>query len=932
MNKNDNRPSEPVVIDAKGFSVVDEVDSKNPFFSIPEVSDDATSKLTQFNPSAPAEKESGKTETEKDDAEASKELKHKKKDKKNKDDAVGKKANSKSLKTVRSTQIFSPIRSVRDGIIVTKNGDFVKLMEFSPINFMLRGTDEQKIIINRFASIIKYLPKHFQFKIVSTRADATEYIDKIRQHMATETNENTRQLQWEQIQLISQVSNTEAVSRRFFLAFKYSQPANTHPSFNEISDTLETIGVRISGVMSNIGNRQLSVDGDNDYTMSALYNMFARNKSMKMPYVDRIKEVYLRHAVTSENDEMGYVMANDIICPDVIDTRNRKYIVIDGLYYAFVYIPSKSYPTSLIPGWINIFSNLGEGIDVDLYGEKQDIASIQRRLLFGLRAQKISAKNTEDTSMDYDEKIKIVQSGYYLKEGIASGQDFIMMSTLITVTAEDIDTLDSRMQELKEYCISIGMPIKACSFQNTDALLSSLPICSLEPTLKNKMHRNILGDDFACAYPFSSYELSNPDGVMFGVNQSNRTLVIVDNFDSKLYANANMSILGTSGAGKTFTMQCLALRMREKDIQTFILAPDKGHEFKRACDAIGGSYIKIAPGSAQNINIMELRPVDSSVTNALDGGDIAESYLIKKIQQLHVFFSILIPNMTGEEDQLLDEALVRTYAKFGITDDNESLWDDNHIGYYKKMPILGDLHAELENVPNATRLYTILTRFVKGSASSFNAPTNVNLDNKYIVLDVSSLTKDMLPIGMFIALDYVWDKARENRTKKKAIFVDEVWQLIGTGGSEQSAEFVVEIFKVIRGYGGAAIAATQDLNDFFAMNDGQYGKAIINNSKIKIIMKLETSEARRVQKELELNENETERCMNFDRGQGLVVANSNRVVVNFVPSRHEQELITTDREELRRLAESRARAESMATYIRNQQAAAEMSADEEEEA
>ena len=194
-----------------------------------------------------------------------------------------------------------------------------------------------------------------------------------------------------------------------------------------------------------------------------------------------------------------------------------------------------------------------------------------------------------------------------------------------------------------------------------------------------------------------------------------------------------------------------------------------------------------------------------------------------------------------------------------------------------------------------------MNRLVHGSASTFNQQTNVNLDNKYTVLDISELTGDLLTVGMFVVLDYVWDKAKEDRTMEKAIFLDEIWHLIGASSNRLAAEFVLEIFKIIRGYGGSAICATQDLNDFFSLDDGKYGKGIINNSKTKIILNLEDEEAMRVQSILHLSEAETLAITHFERGNGLLSTNNNHVTLEFKASEFEKELITTDRQELKYL-------------------------------
>ena len=213
-----------------------------------------------------------------------------------------------------------------------------------------------------------------------------------------------------------------------------------------------------------------------------------------------------------------------------------------------------------------------------------------------------------------------------------------------------------------------------------------------------------------------------------------------------------------------------------------------------------------------------------------------------------------------EERQLLDEALIRTYAKKGITHNNESLIDPEHPDRYREMPLLGDIYEILMESPETRRMGNILNRLVNGSAKTFNQHTNVQLDNLYTVLDISELTGELLPVGMFVALDYVWDKAKEDRTKEKAIFIDEAWELIGDDDTNNpnntkalAGEWVQEIFKIIRGYGGAAIAATQDIGD---LDRSRFGKGILNVAKTKIILNLENDEAQRVQHILHLSDAE----------------------------------------------------------------------------
>ena len=365
-----------------------------------------------------------------------------------------------------------------------------------------------------------------------------------------------------------------------------------------------------------------------------------------------------------------------------------------------------------------------------------------------------------------------------------------------------------------------------------------------------------------------------------------------------------MALLGTSGAGKTFTMQLMALRMRRKGIPIFIVAPLKGHEFHRACANVGGEFISISPASPHCINVMEIRRVDHTVSELLDGPGIQLSELATKIQRLHIFFSLLIPDMSHEERQLLDEAMIRTYNSKGITHDNASLEDPKRPGQYREMPVLGNLYEILKQSPDTLRMAHILNRLVNGSARTFSQQTNVSLQNKYTVLDISSLTGDLLTVGMFVALDFVWDRAKEDRTEEKTILIDECWQLLsgaGATGTRLAGDFVLEIFKTIRGYGGSAVCASQDLNDFFNLDEGRFGKGIINNSKTKIILNLEDDEAMRVQDTLHLSDAEIMEIIHFERGNGLISTNNNNIMVEFKASPLEKDLITTDRRELRNI-------------------------------
>lgn len=635
---------------------------------------------------------------------------------------------------------------------------------------------------------------------------------------------------------------------------------------------------------------------------------------MEEPFHSRVDRIVLDTMAAKNKvigvDSIPHIRMAHFIAPRGIDLTHRNYIIMDGLYYSFLYIKGNGYPNKVRAGWMSSLINAGEGIDVDVFLRRENRSKTIDKVAQRIRLNRTKLKSMQDTSTDYEELAGSIQAGYFIKQGIANyNEDLFYMSVFVTVSARTYEELMWRKQQMTDMLKPMDMYVSDCSFQQEDALHTVMPFLQISPKLEKKSKRNVLTSGAASTYMFTSFEMSDDTGVLLGINRHNNSLCIVDLFDTKKNKNANLNLLGTSGAGKTFTMQLLALRMRMRGIQCYIIAPIKGHEFRRACNRIGGQFIKIAPGSPHCINIMEIRHTISPEMELIDELDYSEmdSLLAQKIQQLMIFFSLLIPDMTNEEEQMLDEALIRTYGKFGITHDNDSVYEDRNTvpPKMKTMPILGDLHEELQKNEMTKRIAVIVSRFVTGSAQSFNQQTNVDLSNKYIVLDLSELKGKLLPVGMMIALDYVWDKIKSDRTKKKAIMIDEIWQLIGAGSNRMAAEFCLEIFKVIRGFGGAAISATQDLSDFFGLEDGRYGRAIINNSKNKIILNLEPDEAEFVRDTLKLTKTEIRSITRFERGEALICSNNSKVPVIIKASKEEQEMITTDRAELEAILKER---------------------------
>ena len=794
---------------------------------------------------------------------------------------------------------FLPIKDIKNGIIYTNDGRYIKILEVTPVNLDMMSPREQENVILNFMAYLKIARSKLQFKVLTKKADISSHIKVINEEFALEKNERVKEMQLDYAQLIQQVGMLDAVSHRFFFIFEYEgMPNRKNTEEAAVAQLMQDVNTATT-YLRECGNEIVRYENDNDFIICLLYEMFNRGQFSKS-----FEEKLAGFETDQLTKEDINFRLNDIIAPDSIDITNPKYTIIDGVYHAHLLVASNGYVPKVPAGWLSLLVNAGDGIDLDVFANRQDAAQVFPRLARNMAANKANLNSAKDTDFESDTLAGAVQSGYYIKEAMADGFDFYYVNIMITITAQSLEALEEKVSNMEQLLTSRSMKVISCKFREEQALISSLPLNQLSKDLYDLSKRNVMTDGLASCYPFISYELCDPTGILLGTSTQNSSMCILDLFNSKRYPNANMAIIGTSGSGKTFTSNLIAMRMRRKGIQVFIISPARGMEdYYRACKQIGGEFIQITPASNHCINIMEIRKTDDSAFEALGMNDAVKSRLAAKIESLNIFFSLLIPDMSGTEKQLLENAIIETYRRKGIGYDNASLVDPESPDRYREMPIIGDLYNVLKESEDTRRVSIIIDHFVNGSARSFNHQTNVDLSNPYTVLDISELKGDMVVIGMYIALDYVWDKTKENRLKKKAIFIDETWKLIGASSNSLAANFVLEIFKIIRGYGGSAICATQNIDDFFALDGGKYGKGIIGNASVKLCMKIgNEDEAEAVQKSFRLTDSEVSAVTNLQRGYGIVISGSNHVPVHFIASDLEKNAITTDRSELEKIA------------------------------
>lgn len=591
--------------------------------------------------------------------------------------------------------------------------------------------------------------------------------------------------------------------------------------------------------------------------------------------------------------EAGSTTILDILSPTAIDTKSRDYIVVDGVFHAYLYITGYGYSTTVGSCWLAPLVEAGEGVNVSFSFTRQNREKILSKIAQTTMLNRSRMRDVGDTRQDYEELDSAITSGLYLKDVMnRQGEDFYYMHTLIEVVADDPDTLEQRVTAVEKLCVSVDMIARRCDYANEQGFLSTLPLVTLDADIERKSRRNALTTGVAAAFPFVSYEHSDRNGIFLGLNLYNKSPVFLDPYDDYKYTNGNWWIGGNSGAGKSVTLQCLAGRLREQGKRVVCVIPKKGHEFRPNCEQLGGLYLRLSPSSRDCPNIMAIRRKTLDAYAGIQ--ELAardDSVLADKISRLIIWYSLQKKDLTEEDKNYLDASLVECYDRYGITFDNASVVDEN--GAFKEMPIIPDWYNVLLEKAETKHLAVVLTRYVTGSAAAMGRRNHISIDNKYIVLDTSGMPDDLILPGIYWAIDVANDIIMNAGGELSALIADELWSLVGAGSNPLAAAYVQEMVKTIRGLGGIAITSTQGMQDLFSLEGGKYGKGILDSSRIKFVMQMEEQEARLIQQILNLSEEEVRQITRFRRGEGLLCIGYNHVPVAFHVTKKEYDAITT---------------------------------------
>lgn len=588
-----------------------------------------------------------------------------------------------------------------------------------------------------------------------------------------------------------------------------------------------------------------------------------------------------------ENQLTGVFENKDAISPSYINITNPRYIEIDGVFYTGLMIINylREYQDIILKSLVDSNMNM----NISIFYEKQDTYKVIRDLTYHIGDVAANLKEIKENSSDIDIASFTYQDAKYIRRQLqVNNEEIYFLYIYINVFSDNLQELDLLLNKVEGICQATGLKTRRTNFRQEQLFLSTLPILENPEIIKNATKRNVLTNGIISTYPFISSSIFDEEGILYGTNIYNNSLILINRFDTSKYKNANMCIFGTSGAGKSFFTKLLILRYSFFPIEQFIIDPDR--EYTKVCKQLQGTLIKIGPTSQTYINILEIRE---------EGVEEGSGYLATKISKLIGFFKLIFGNLDEEEKAILEEKLIKVYEQRNITFDDKTLYKETKetinikpiFKESKDMPILEELYNILGEDIRTKHMQIKLIPFVKGSLKFFNQYTNVKLDNSLIVADVYDLGEENLKYGMYLFTEFFWDKIKRNRENKKIIYLDEVWRLIGITSNKEVASFIYKIFKTIRKYGGSSVAITQDVCDLFSLEDGIYGKSILNNSTIKTFFALEEENIQLLQKYTNLSDKEKIEIKSLKKGENLIFANDEHILLKIDVADFEKEII-----------------------------------------
>ncbi len=575
----------------------------------------------------------------------------------------------------------------------------------------------------------------------------------------------------------------------------------------------------------------------------------------------------------------GFFDEKDFISPSYINLNNPRFLEIDDYFYSGITIVNyyREYNDLILKSLIETSINM----NISVFYEKKETSKVIKELTYNIGNVGVELKQSNESRQDIDIAAFTYNDAKYIRKELQiNNEDMYFLYIYLTLFSTNKKELEYNLDKIEGILQSKGLQTRRTNFRQEQLFISCLPLMENKEELKIIGKRNILTSGLISTYPFISSSIVEEEGIYVGNNMYNNSLILIDRYNTNRYKNANMCIFGTSGAGKSFYTKLLILRNTLLGIEQYVIDPER--EYNNIAQNLGGTIIKIGPTSENYINIFDIRK--ESIEENEHG------YLATKIGKLIVFFNLIFGELNEEEKAILEEKLIQTYKKKNITFNDKTLYKKGKFKTTKDMPILEDLYNNFDD--ERTRKFKVkLIPFIKGSLKFFNNYTNIELNKKLIIADVYELGEENMKYGMYLFTELFWDKIKINRKIKKAIYLDEIWRLIGVTSNKEVAKFIYKIFKTIRKYGGSSVAITQDISDLFSLENGTYGKSILNNSSIKTFFSLEEENIKLLAQYSNLSEKEKMEIKSLRRGECLTFVGDEHVLISIEASDFERKII-----------------------------------------
>ena len=597
-----------------------------------------------------------------------------------------------------------------------------------------------------------------------------------------------------------------------------------------------------------------------------MFNLKKRIKKIKKIFKRKNKPIKVKTLKKPVNFYFGEQDQVDLISYSGLK-EEATYLQIGDKYIRTLFI--SGYPYVASTGWLSMLINFNHNIDISYHIEQVDPLLALPKLNRKITELESTKRNMlKDGKMVSSEITDPLESAMELKDKILRGQEkLFQISIYMTINADSLSELQKLTTLLETVMSTRLFYIKTATFQQVEGLQSVLP--RSENLLNQK--RNLDSSSAALTFPFASSELVSESGILYGINRSNNSLVIIDRFS---LTNANSIIFAQSGSGKSYTAKVEILRQLMQGTKVIVVDPER--EYKQLAASVDGTYIHLSTKSKEKIN-----PFDFSTITVT-----GENGLSEHIQDLMEIISLMVGGLSSEEKAVLDRVIIQTYKEFGYT-----LNGKNVAKKKQEFPLLKDFYKTLKKLKQKD-LCNRLERFVKGSLSSvFDSQTNIKLDNRLVVFDIKDLSETLRPIMMLTIANFVNSQVK-SYPQKRILVIDEGWILLQ---QEESARFISGLVRRARKYYLGVTIISQQANDFLS---SEYGRAIASQSSLRVLMKQDTTTIKKVAEEFHLSGYEQHFLLTCDRGEALIIADQNHVALKVVASEKEHPLLTTDPREI----------------------------------